>query len=131
MRDTTWDEPKPRLLNGSHFVPNAAAAIVVTVVAARRHQGAQRPIADLWGGVSVSGSNVGGARRGQGGRMGGRTVGCAQLSDTLWGRSPLCKACVVLQEEHGRSVHGPVVHLIPGTRVSARYSVWWLSSVSA
>lgn len=99
-------------LQGSHFVPNAAAAVVVAVVAAWRHQGAHWPIVDLWGGVSVSGSNVGRARRGQRGRMGGGTVCCAQLSDTLWSWSPLSKTCIVLQKEHCSSMYCTVVHLI-------------------
>lgn len=58
-----------------------------------------------------------------GGRMGGRTVGHAQLSHALWGWSPLSKARVVLQEEHSGSVHGPVVHLIPGKTVSQGHPV--------
>lgn len=81
-------------------------------MAARRCQGAHWPIGDLWGGVSVSRSNVGGARRGQRGRMRGGTVCCAQLSDTLWSWSPLSKPCLVLQKEHCSSMYCTVVHLI-------------------
>lgn len=80
-------------------------------MATRGQHGTLRPISDLWDGVSVSGSDVGGARRGQGG-VGGGAVRRRQLGQTLRGRGPLRKTGVVLEEEYCSTVYCPVVHLV-------------------